>query len=513
MESRTKNSIRNIVYGCINKIITIILPFIVRTIMIQILGTEYLGLNSLFTSILQVLNLAELGFGNALVYSMYKPIAENDNKKICELLNYYKKCYKIIGIIVLAIGLLILLSLDKLIAGQHPENINIYYIYIIYLINTVLSYFLFAYKSSLLIANQRNDISSKINLVLMVLQNLIQIIMLLIVKNYYYYIIVLPVITILNNLTISKVVDKRYPQYKSRGSLGKEESKSIRKNVKGMFFQKIGSVVLSNVDNIVISAFLGLNILGLYNNYYYIITSLFGILSVITDSLKASVGNSIILESNEKNYNDFVKFNFLYVWIISWMSICLLCLMENFVELWLGKEYLFESYITVLFAIYFFIHKWCDMLYVYQEAKGLWWENRYIQLTAAIVNLTINLILVNVIGLPGILISTIISVLIIDDIGYAMILFKEYFNKKGEFKRYILNQIKYLIVTIIVALITFNIDSKISNVTIMNFLLKIIICLIVPNLLLLIIYRYSKEFHEAKVFFKETILKIKNKIS
>ena len=508
MESRTKNSIRNIVYGVFSKIVTIILPFVARTIIIQILGTQYLGLNSLFTSILQVLNLAELGFGNALVYSMYKPIAEKRNEKVCQLLNYYKKCYRIIGIIVLIFGLLIMPFLDKLISGEHPENINIYYIYIIYLINTVLSYFLFAYKSSLLTANQRNDITSKISLMLVILQNVLQILLLIVFENYYYYIVVIPFITILNNLIISKIVDKKYPQYKAKGKLEENENKEIQKNVKGMIFQKIGSVVLSNVDNIVISAFLGLTILGIYNNYYYIITSLFGILSVVMNSLKASIGNSVVLETKEKNYKDFIKFIFLYVWIISWMSICLLVLMQDFIQLWLGQEYLLEYYIVILFGIYFFVHKWCDMLYVYQEAKGLWWENRFVPISAAIVNLIINLILVKIIGLAGILISTIVSVLFIYDFGYAKILFINYFNIKGEFKKYILKQIKYLITTIIVGIVTYGICLILNKSTLLYFILKICIATIVPNVLFFIIYKNTNEFKELVIFIKN---KIENK--
>lgn len=506
-ESRTKNSIRNIFYGVFTKIVTIILPFITRTIIIQVLGTEYLGLNSLFTSILQVLNLAELGFGNALVYSMYKPLAEKNDKNVCELLNYYKKCYRIIGIIVLIFGILIIPFLNKLINGEYPSDINIYYIYAIYLANTVLSYFLYAYKTSLLIACQRNDITSKINLILVILQNTLQIIFLVIFKDYYYFIAVLPFITILNNIITSKIADRKYPQYKANGKLKQSESLEIKKNVKGMFFQKIGSVVLSNVDNIVISAFLGLNILGIYNNYYYIITALFGILSVIMNSLKASIGNSIIVETKEKNYNDFNKFNFLYVWIISWMSICLLILMQNFIELWLGKEFLLPEYMCILFVVYFFIHKWCDILFVYQEAKGLWWENRYVPIIAAVVNLITNLILVNIIGLAGILISTILSVLFIYDYGYAKVLFSNYFNIDNGLKKYIIKQIKYLIITVIVGSITYCISLIFSKNTLLYFILKAFIVTIVPNILFLIIYRKTKEFKEIIIFAKNKIKK------
>lgn len=510
--SRTKNATRNITFGVIYKVLNIIIPFITRTIMLYVLGTEFLGLNGLFSSILQVLNLAELGFSNAIIYSMYKPVAENDYKKISILLNYYKKVYKIIGIIVLILGVILLPFISYFINGTYPSGINIYIIYIITLANTCLTYFLYAYKNSLLIAGQREDILSKISAAILIIQNIVQAIVLLVFKNYYLYIIMLPICTIINNLIVSKYVDKKYPQIiKTNEKLDEENNLEIKKNIKGMFFQKIGGVVLSSVDYIVISSFLGLTILGLYSNYYYIITSLFAILTVILNSLKASVGNSIILESKEKNFNDLKKFNFIYLWIVSFCTISLLCLYQNFIHIWLGKEMMLSDTIVILFAIYFFVHKWFDMLYVYQEAKGLWWENRFVPFIAAIVNLVINIILVQYIGLSGILISTIISVLFIYDLGYMFILFKYYFNKK-QMCEWLLQQCKYLLVTIFATIITYTLCHNIGEYNFINFLLRIIICLIVPNTIFLICYYKQTEFKSLIPLLKTILSKIKRMI-
>ena len=189
--SRTKNAARNVLFGLINKIIVLLFPFAIRAIIIQTLGSEYLGLNSLFTSILQVLNLAELGFNSAVVYSMYKPIAENDTNTICALMNLYRKIYRIIGIIVVVVGLILLPFLSYLIKGSYPTDINIYILYIIYLFNTGLTYFLFAYKSALLTAHQRSDVISNVQSIAFILQYVIQIIILLKTKNYYMFVIVL----------------------------------------------------------------------------------------------------------------------------------------------------------------------------------------------------------------------------------------------------------------------------------------------------------------------------------
>ena len=193
MESRTKNGIRNIGSGIINRILLIVFPFITRTILLYSLGSEYLGLNSLFTSILTVLNLAELGFGSALVFSMYKPIAENDKKKICALLSVYKKIFVTIGILIAILGIAITPFIPKIINGDIPTNANIYILYIIYLSNTVVSYIFFAHKRALLIAYQRNDIVTNINSVISILLYCIQTVILLLYHNYYLYILFMPI--------------------------------------------------------------------------------------------------------------------------------------------------------------------------------------------------------------------------------------------------------------------------------------------------------------------------------
>lgn len=506
MGSRTKNSFRNISFGMINKLASIIFPFITRTVIIYIMGKEYLGLNSLFTSILQVLSLSELGIGSALVFSMYKPIAEKDKQKVSALLNLYRKCYKVIGFIVLIIGLSILPFIRLLVHGELPSEINIYVVYSIYLFNSVITYFFFAYRQSVIIASQRNDIISKINLVTIIFQNIIQISLLLIFKNYYLYLVVLPIFSIIYNLLIYIISKNKFHEYVPKGKVEKVDLLEIKKNIKGLVFHKVGSIVLNSVDNIVISAFLGIAIVGVYNNYYFIISALFGILLVVQDSLKASVGNSIVKESVEKNYSDFIKFNFLYMWIVSWCTVCFLCLVQHFIHLWVGDSYLLDNKIAFIFAIYFFIYKWFDMLYIYQEAKGLWWKNRYVQLIGAVTNLIINIILVKIIGLYGILLSTIFSILFVLDVGYFLVLFKEYFNRYNWKKQYIINQLYYLSVTLIVGVICYFLCNCLEN-SLFMFIIKGIILIILPNLLFLLFYNKKKEFIAARQFILDCFTK------
>lgn len=496
---RTKNATRNIVWGILSKIIGLGLPFCTRTAMIYTLGMQYIGLSSLFSAVLSVLSFAELGIGNAVVFSMYKPIAEEDDSKVCALLSLYKKAYRIIGVVILTVGIAIIPFLHNMIAGDIPNDINLSVLFSIYLINTVLGYFLCAYKQSLFVASQRMDIVSKIAMCLQAVSGVLQITVILLVRNYYIYVIVVPIITCINNIWISYLADRYYPQYACRGYVEKTELKEIRRKVGGMVFQKIGGIVLSSVDTLVISAVLGLTSLALYQNYYFIITSLFGFLTVIMQSLIASVGNSVASESVEKNYRDFNKFNFIYIWIISWCTVCLLCLYQPFMNLWVGEANMFGMVMVILFAMYFFVHKWCDMLYVYQEACGIWWETKFIPLLAAAVNLVVNLVLVHIIGLPGILISTIVAVILIYDTGYASVLFRTYFKKidRGLY-RYWCRQCCYGMITSLAIVLTvficnlFTLQSGLAKL-----LVNGCICLVLPNVVFAIAYCNLPEFKEA----------------
>lgn len=191
--NRTKNAVRNMFFGLLLKVYQALMPFIMRTVMIYSLGVSYVGMNGLFTSVLQILNIAELGISSAMIFSMYEPIAKKNDKKICELLKLYRVYYLFIGTIILILGLILLPFLPKLISGKVPEDINIYYLFLLYLVSTVLSYWLFAYRSSLLEAHQRNDIISKIQIISSTIQFAVQIILLVIFKNYYLYIIAVSV--------------------------------------------------------------------------------------------------------------------------------------------------------------------------------------------------------------------------------------------------------------------------------------------------------------------------------
>lgn len=455
--------------------------------MIRHLGVEFLGINGLFSSVLQVLNMAELGFSNAVVFSMYEPIAQNDTKTLCSILKFYRKVYAIIGTIVLTIGLFLIPFLPYFIKGDCPDSVNVYVVYLFFLLNTVLSYFLFSYKNSLLSAYQRMDISSNINTVVHFFVYLAQCIIIAYVKNYYLYLSLAIIATCVVNISTQICTKRLFPNLICDGDVSKDKRNEIVIKVKGLFISKVCGISRNAFDNIFISAFLGLSLTAIYNNYYYIMNGVISLLAVISPAILGGVGNSIVTESPHKNYEDMKKINFIYMWISGWCTCCLLCLFQPFTIVVFGKDYLFSIDIVALLCIYFYVLKMGDIRSVYSDAKGLWWENRYRAAAESIANLVLNFILGKLFGIHGIVIATLISLFLINFCWGSTILYKFYFTDE-KVSEYYLSHLLYAIVTLLICLITFSLCSLVHIEGILKFIINSIICVFVPNLFYLIIY-------------------------
>lgn len=443
--SRMENAKNGIIFGLLNNIVGLVLPFISRTVVIYFLGTEYAGLGGLFTSIISVLSISELGFGMAVSYLLYEPMIQNETEKVCAILNFSRKCFLVIGIIVLTIGLGIIPVLSKLISQGYPDNINIYVLYIIYLLNSVVSYFAYSYKRILFAASQRYDLEAKINTLCLFLQYSFQIIIICIWKNYYWNTIVMLLCTILNNILCGYMTRKMYPEYVCKGKIAEKEKHIIRKQVEGAFFSKIGSIVYLSADNIVVSAFFGLLILGQYGNYYYIISALFALFAAVHNTLRPIYGNCIITESKEYNFRKYKQFNYGYLWISGLCACCMLVLYQNFIAVWVGEQNTFSYDMVLLFVIYFIVGRVSCVPTLFAESAGLWWESRYISLFAALLNLILNIIMSNLMGIQGVLLSSIISGFLITQVGYSYVLFKKYFQDREQFLEYVKDTIIILI--------------------------------------------------------------------
>lgn len=483
---RTKNAVRGIITGVILKVYQIIVPFAMRTLIIVLLGVEYLGLNSLFSSILQTLNLVELGVGSAMTYAMYKPIADNDTSTINALIRLYKLYYRVIGSVILILGCFLTPIIPRFIAGDVPKDINIYVLYFINLITTVLSYWLFAYRNSILQAHQRLDLINNVTIITDTLKYILQISMLLLFKNYYIYIIIVLFSQVFTNILTAWISYRYFPNYKAEGKLERKTITSINNKIRDLFTAKLGGVIVNSADTIVVSAFMGLTVVAIYQNYYFILTSLIGILTIVFNSCIAGIGNSLIVESKEKNYADLKRFSFIIAFLIQFCAASLLCLYQPFMELWVGKELMLPFPIVICFVLYFIVYEFNMLFNTFKDAAGMWHEDRFRPLVTASCNLIMNLLTVKVLGLYGIILSTVVSFVFIGIPWILNNIFKTIFERKN-LKEYLLFIMSLVVEILVFCILTYGICISLPFNGLIGLCVRALVCMTIPIILFLIV--------------------------
>lgn len=502
--NRTGNAKRNILVCGTDRAMGVLLPFIVRTMIIHIIGSEYLGLTGLYYSILQMLNLSEMGFGQAIIYTLYKPIAENDTTEINILVKFYRKVYRIVGALVMGAGLLVMPFLNFFIKGDTPANVNIYLLYLVYLVNAVIGLVVYPERKALFFAHQRDDLSSRVHIISQLIMYVGQAVVIVLTKDYYLYAIMMPITSVLYSVMCGIQCKKIYPEYVGEGELSKEKSELIKKQVIGLTIRKLASYSRNTFDSIFVSAYFGLTINSFYGNYYYIMDSIVIVLAVLKSSLAGGVGNSIALDSKEKNLKDFQNINFIYMWISGWFATCLLCLYQPFMKIWVHEENMLPFSIALLFAISFYVYKMADIRTLYGESVGIWWQMRYLSIAEAIMNIVTNWLFIKFWGLHGIIFASILTFFICNYVGGAIILFREYFSYKGSVQ-YFVSQLKYTLVTTITAGATYMLVSLMPEMGIPGFMMQCVICAIVPNILLFVLLIPTREFKEGKALVRKVI--------
>ena len=447
-QTRSYNTVRNIIFGFVNRTIGLALPFAVRTIIIYKLGAEYVGVNSLFVSILQVLSVAELGFASAISFALYAPVASDDTDKIIELVGLLRSIYLVVGAIILVVGLGITPFIPFLIKGDVPPDINVYVIYLIYLLNTALTYFVFGYKNSILNVYQRYDVISKINTFVEILRDAAQITLLLVFSNFYAYIVALPVFTLLSNLLVCLVANRMHPELAVKTRFSLKGIKGMRRQLGGIAIGRISLVCRNSLDSIILSSVLGLTITAIYSNYYLIFTAITSFLVIFLTSMAASIGNALVTKPMELNEQDHLKFDFYFMLIVGVCTVFLFSLYQPFMSIWVGKELMFEYRTMVFFCVYFYSNGLAQIRALYSEAAGLWWRFVGLSITEMVANLGLNIGLGIWIGVDGIIIATIITSFLCSFIGKTILTYK-YLFEVSSFKYFILNAF-YLFMTLIV---------------------------------------------------------------
>jgi O-antigen/teichoic acid export membrane protein len=437
----------------------------------------------------------------AIVYSLYQPIATNDNKRINALLNYYRIVYRNIGCFILLVGLILTPFLGYLIKNDTSvDNVNV--IYWIFILNTVVPYF-FSFKRSLLIADQKNYIVLACHYSMLLASYILQIVILILYKNYILYLLISVLFRAIENILVTKIVDKIYPFTKGLKTtkLDENEKRELSKNIKALAYHKFGSVIVNSTDNVIISKFVGLSWVGLYSNYAIIISALNTILGQIFGSITASVGNLNASASKEKTYSMFNNIFLANFWIYSFCSLTFFILSKDFITLWLGNKYVLNNFIVLVISVNFFLNGMRKTSLMFKDAMGLFWYDRYKPIAESVLNLVFSIILVQKIDFPGVILGTIISNILTCFWIEPYVVFKYGFQKNV--LQYFIKYVLYVLTSIIAFIITTFSVSLINCNTLTNLLIKGIICVVVINGIYIIFFHKANEFKYFLMFIRK----------
>lgn len=493
-KSRTSNVLLNSVTGVLTQGSKIILSFLVRIVFIRQLSQEYLGVSGLFSNILTILSLAELGVGGAIGYSLYKPVAEKDHRTIGALISLYRRTYVVIGLVVGGIGLLLLPLLPLLIrdAGQIQD---LYLIYGLYLLNSVVSYFL-CYKCVLFTADQRERVLSSTALFFSILQAVLQCAILFLTSNFLLYLTVQILCTIANNMYIYLRADREYPFLKEyrKEQLPKAQIRQIVENVKALMIYKVGSTALDGSDNLILSAFVGLAWVGRLSNYTLIITSVNTLVSQFISALTASVGNFIVRESPERRESMLKKTSFYAFCLFGASSVCLLCLCSPFVRLVFGEDYILDRSAVLVLVLNYYIYGMMNPVWTFRSTMGLFVHGRYRPLVSAVINIVVSILLAKWIGPIGVLLGTTIT-RVTTNVWYDPYIVHKY-GLKTTPRGYYLLWLKYLAITAVSAAASLWIVRNIlpAPTSILWLIVHGIICLVVFGAFLILCCGRTEEF-------------------
>ena len=493
---RTKNSMRNMIFGLGGQVLNIIMSFLARVVLVHVLGDLYAGIAGNFTNILMVFSLADLGVGTAIIYALYKPIATSDKEQIRKLMNLYAKAYTIIGFVIIGMGLVMMPFLPYFMKTTE-EIPHLRLIFMLFVINTASTYFL-SYKGTLITAHQKNYIVTNVTYATSIINYILQIVIILVTKNYLLSLGLQVFTNILQGVILWFKANKMYPYIRNTkdAQLSKPERKGIFKNVFSMVYYRIGQVVLNGTDSMVISSLIGVIETGIYSNYSLLLTTIKNLLQQVFHAITASVGNLNALESNEKKYS---TFNIIYLgnfWMFGFSSVCFWVLMNPFIHIVFGSERIMSWDIVLLLVLNFYLLGMRNTIITFRDTMGIFRQGRFIPLSGALINVVVSILLAPKLGVMGVALGTTISIVATMLWLEPIVLFKHGFQRSpgSYFGKYFL----YLAITALAAFLTQLICDLLfsGNYSIGAFVLRLVICIIVPNGIFFAVFSRTKAFRE-----------------
>lgn len=490
---RTRKAFVNIMAGGLGTLFVGVLQFLGRMVFIRFLSDEYLGISGLFTNILSILSLAELGLGNAICFGLYKPLAEGNREKIKAIMHFFKRAYLIIGFVIMGIGLLILPLLPWLITGT-TDLIDIRLIYVLYVLQSAMSYWFWAYKSILLQADQKLYIVKGCHVVANLIVTVLQIASLYVFRDFLVYSVIGLFANIVMNILVACIVDRHYPYIREKDNvpLKKEEKKEILKDVFGMSLFKMNTTVVNSTDSIVISSFIHVRMVALYGNYQTVISGISQVAMQLFAGVTASVGN-LFAEGEEKR-SEFVFrcLQLLCYWLYGVVGIGMLVLINPIIRSCFGAERVFGMELVLLQIVYFMINGFQRTSFIYRDACGLFWKGKARPVATALLNIIISIVLVRYIGLAGVILGTILSWLLTTWWYDPVMIYRNVFHMSAW--RYFANYGKATILTFGLGALTVWLAGIIPFEGVAAFGMRLVLVMCIPNLGYFVVYGRSTEF-------------------
>ena len=507
---RVLNSVRNMATSAMLQTILGILSFVDRTIFIHCLSIEYLGLNSLFSNILNVLSMAELGMSSAIAFALYKPIAEQDHELIASYMSFFKKAYRVIGSVILVVGIIISPFVETFLEGEQEIN-HVQLYFLIYLFGVGLTYF-YSYKQILIEADQRKFINQIVICLGSILRIVFQLGAVYLTRSYGVYIVIYLVFNVGKNIVLSIWADRLYPFLKhgkkKPDKLSQNEQKKVTKNIKALSLHKFGEVAIGSIDSILISALVDLKTLGLYANYQIVTSSLASAMRVFYSSITASIGNMCVTEDPEQVYGSFRALEFANYFISSVISVLFFCLIQSVMALWLGRMYTMGTSTVMLITLVFFVDSNRRMVLNFHDANGLFWADKYKRVAEALINLVVSYFLGRQMGIDGIFIGTVVCNLF----GYVVevnVVFRNVFCRSP--LRFFLKYLGRMFTTIFIAGLVHSLCTIYEGSAILELLVSICICVPVCCLLYYLMYHRNKDFVVVRNSVKTIIKSIRKR--
>jgi len=503
---RAINSIKNTGVALLCNLISVVIGFVAQKAFLQTLGLEYAGLNGLFNNIVSMLAIAELGIGTAIVYHLYKPIAEKDISRIKTLMQFYKVSYRVIALIVLILGICIMPFLHSIV-GETSAYESIYAIYALFLADTVISYLL-TYKRSILYANEKNYVVNLVHIGYLLLMNALQIATLYIFQNIFIFLGIKVTCRFLENVVITIIANKKYAYLKEKQvePIDTKTKTDIFTKVKGLIFHKVGGFLVLGSDNIIISVLFGVKTVGLYTNYSMIVTAIENLLSQVFSSITASIGNLLVEENSEKSYQTYKRLLFFNFVTVTFCTIAFLQLVEPFITIVYGAEYVLPVVVALTIAIKFYFQNMRKTMNGFKEAAGVFYEDRYIPLIEVAVNIVTSVVLGKLIGLAGVFIGTAISSLVLYGYSYPKYVYVPTF-KKGTWQYWKENGYYLGMMAILFALTQLAVMYlPLTNVWAV-FFVRMIASIAVPSIGIWVLFRKKEEWMYFKGLLKNIVHK------